>query len=90
MTTKAENPRSDSALDCSQLSPFAVVGPGWASFDLSAEKGEARLIPVIGTMAELYGRARILNTLVVDRCGTAESSLQALETVRLTPAGHLV
>ena len=51
-------------------------------FDLSAEKGEARLIPVIGTMAELTAMPDI-EYLVVD-LHSSESSLQALETVRLT------
>jgi len=61
--------------------PIRVAGLA-SIFDLPAEKGEAQLIPVVGTMPELTAMADI-EYLVVD-LHSSDSSLQELETVRLT------
>jgi DNA-binding NarL/FixJ family response regulator len=61
--------------------PIRVAGLA-SIFDLPAEKGQAQLIPVIGSMPELTAIADI-EYLVVD-LHSSDSSMQELEAVRLT------
>jgi DNA-binding NarL/FixJ family response regulator len=80
MTSEAETP-DPIRIGLLAAEPIRVAGLA-SIFDLPAEKGQARLIPVIGTMPELTAMADI-EYLVVD-LHSSKSNLQLLETVRLT------
>lgn len=80
MTSRAEMP-DPIRIGLLAAEPIRVAGLA-SIFDLPAEKGEAQLIPVVGTMPELTAMADI-EYLVVD-LHSSDSSLQELETVRLT------
>jgi DNA-binding NarL/FixJ family response regulator len=80
MTSKARIP-DPIRIGLLAAEPIRVAGLA-SIFDLPAEKDQAQLIPVIGTLHELTAMANI-EYVVVD-LHSSDGSLQALESVRLT------